>query len=86
MIDIRMVREDPGAVQAALARRGGAAEAVDRRVALDAAHRARLGEQEALRATVKALSRQVGEAKLARLGARAREIADRFPVPGLPEA
>ena len=25
-------------------------------------------------------------AKLARLGATAREIADRFPVPGLPEA
>jgi glycine hydroxymethyltransferase len=35
---------------------------------------------------VEAIAVRDEPAKLARLGARAREIADRFPVPGLPEA
>jgi seryl-tRNA synthetase len=63
MIDIRLVREDVGAVKAALARRGVDAAEVDRLVSLDAAARAAIGHRDDLRARVKALSKQVGEAR-----------------------
>ena len=63
MIDIRMVRDDPAAVRAALGRRGVAGAEVDRLVGLDEAARSEIGRRDELRAQVKALSRQVGEAR-----------------------
>ena len=42
MIDIRAVREDPGAVKTALSRRGVEPAEVDRLCALDAEHRTSL--------------------------------------------
>lgn len=50
MLDLRLIRRDPDAVRAALARRGGdVAERVDAVLALDARRRALIGEIEALR-------------------------------------
>ncbi len=63
MIDIRLVREDPGAVQRALGRRGVDPAEVDRLVELDAAARAAIGRRDELRAQVKALSKVVGSAR-----------------------
>jgi seryl-tRNA synthetase len=63
MIDIRLVREDPAAVTAALGRRGIPAAEVARLVELDAEHRAAIARSETQRAEVKALSRRVAEAK-----------------------
>jgi seryl-tRNA synthetase len=62
MIDIRLVRDDPDRVTAALARRGVDPAEIERLVALDAAHRARIT--------------QVGEAKRAGDAARAEALAD----------
>jgi seryl-tRNA synthetase len=75
MIDIKAVRDDIGSVKEALARRGVDPAEVDQLAAQDAEHRARLGRQESLRAEVKALSRQVGEARKAEDAARAEELA-----------
>lgn len=75
MIDIRAVRDDIGSVKAALARRGVDPEEVERVALLDAEHRRRLGAREGLRAQVKALSREVGQAKRAGDDARAAELA-----------
>ena len=60
MIDIRLLRDDPDAVKAALARRGVEAAEVDAVIAADVEHRAKLAGAEAKRAEVKELSRQVG--------------------------
>ena len=76
MIDIRLVRDDRGAVTAALGRRGVAAVEVERVAELDADHRARLARRETLRAEVKALSRQVGDARRSGDEDRARELSD----------
>lgn len=65
MIDIRLVRDDPALVKNALVRRGIDPAEIDRLAELDAAHRAAIARQEQLRAAVKALSRQVGEARRA---------------------
>jgi seryl-tRNA synthetase len=75
MIDIRLVRDDPDAVKQALARRGVAAEEVDRLAQLDVTHRALLAAQENMRAEVKAISRQVGEAKKSGDATRAEELS-----------
>ena len=75
MIDIRLLREEPDAVKAALARRGVAASEVDAIIAADAAHRAQLATAEALRHEVKELSGQVGQAKRAGDETRAAELA-----------
>jgi seryl-tRNA synthetase len=75
MIDIRLVRDDPAKVKDALARRGVEPSEVDRLVTIDINHRARLGEQETLRARVKAVSKAVGEAKRAGDGERAEELS-----------
>jgi seryl-tRNA synthetase len=74
MIDIRALREDPDGVKAALARRGVEESEVDRVIAADVAHRARLAHAESLRADVKALSRAVGEAKKSGDDAQAEEL------------
>jgi seryl-tRNA synthetase len=77
MIDIRALRDDPDAVKAALARRGVEAAEVDAVVEADVAHRAAQARAEAMRADVKELSRQVGQAKKAGEDARAAELSAR---------
>jgi seryl-tRNA synthetase len=74
MIDIRLVREDVDAVKAALGRRGVDAAEIDRLSALDAAARAAIGHRDELRAQVKALSKQVGEARRAKDTDRAEAL------------
>jgi seryl-tRNA synthetase len=64
VLDLKAIRSDPERVKAALARRG-AAEQVDRLLALDARRRALLPEVENAQAERKALSRQIGERKQA---------------------
>ncbi len=76
MIDIRQVRDDLSRVKASLGRRGVAPEDVDRVAELDVEHRKRLADREVLRAQVKALSRQVGQARKAGEGGRAAELAE----------
>jgi len=63
MIDLVQLRQEPDVVKAALGRRGVSSELLDRVIALDVEHRQRLQEAERLRAEVKELSRQVGEAR-----------------------
>ncbi len=76
MIDIRLVRDDTEAVTAALARRGVDPAEVVRLAALDVAARAAVGERDEVRATVKVLSKQVGEARRAGDTALAERVAD----------
>ncbi|HEY3941285.1 MAG TPA: serine--tRNA ligase [Acidimicrobiales bacterium] len=75
MLDIRQLRDDPELVTAALGRRGVAAEEVERVRKLDVAHRAHTAAHEALRAQIKALSREVGQARRLDDQARAEELA-----------
>ena len=84
MLDIRLIRRDPDAVRAALARRGpAAAAAVDRVLELDARWRALTTELEQLRSEQNAASRALKGAptddqrrQLAALSARGRELSD----------
>ena len=83
MIDIRALRDDPDRVKAALARRGVEASEVDAVIAADVEHRAKLAAAESMRAEVKELSRQVGQAKkagdepkAAELSVRSRELGE----------
>ncbi|HXQ18198.1 MAG TPA: serine--tRNA ligase [Acidimicrobiales bacterium] len=75
MIDVRLLREDPQGVTAALARRGVDPAEVARVAELDVVARALLGTQEEFRARVKALSREVGDARRAGDADRADELA-----------
>jgi seryl-tRNA synthetase len=77
MIDIRALREDPDAVKAALARRGVEAAEVDAVLEADETWRTKVKAAEDMRAEVKALSRDVGQAKKAGDEARASELSDR---------
>jgi seryl-tRNA synthetase len=77
MIDIRLVRDDRDAVKAALGRRGVNPADVDALAELDAEARAAIGERDELRAQVKALSKQVGEARRSGDVDRAEELGDR---------
>ncbi len=77
MIDIRLLRDDPDAVKAALARRGVEAAEVDAVLEADRAWSARLRVAEAMRAEVKELSRLVGQAKKAGDETRAAELSRR---------
>lgn len=73
MLDLRLLRQDPGAFRAALARRGNDAEtgaAVDRVLALDAERRALIAEGDELKARRNAASAEVAERK------RRKEDAD----------
>ncbi|MGH2916478.1 MAG: serine--tRNA ligase [Solirubrobacteraceae bacterium] len=84
MLDIRLIRDAPDAVRAALARRGPeAADAVDRVLELDGRWRALTTELEALRAQQNAASRALTGApsaeqreQLAALAARGRALSD----------
>ena len=62
MLDLKLVREEPDAVRAALARRG-VAEAVDELLELDARRRQLLPELEGLRAEQKRASQAIADAK-----------------------
>ena len=77
MIDIRVLRDDPAGVKAALGRRGVEEAEVDAVLAADVARRAARTRFENLRAEVKELSRQVGQAKKAGDEARAEELRAR---------
>jgi seryl-tRNA synthetase len=77
VIDIRALRADPDAVKAALARRGVEAAEVDAVLTADAAWSTRVAAAEAMRAEVKEMSRQVGQAKKAGDEARASELSAR---------
>jgi seryl-tRNA synthetase len=83
MIDIRMVRDQTASVKAALGRRGVDAGEVDRLVALDEESRSAVGRRDDLRAQVKSLSKQVGEARRTgdtatadKLAAQSRELGE----------
>jgi seryl-tRNA synthetase len=77
MIDIQLLRDDPDAVKAALARRGVEASEVDAIVEVDAAWRRRVNEAEAMRAEVKELSRQFRQATKDGDDVLAEELATR---------
>jgi seryl-tRNA synthetase len=77
MLDLRLLRQDPEGVRAALARRGpGSAEVLDELLARDTAWRAATTRAEALRAEQKALSDEVAAAK--RSGADAGPVLERL--------
>jgi seryl-tRNA synthetase len=61
MIDLRLLREQPDAVKAAYARRGGV-DGLDRVIELDARYRELLGEVERLRAEHNRASKAIGKA------------------------
>ena len=63
MIDLAQLRREPEVVKAALSRRGVPVSDVEELETLDREHRRLLQDAERLRAEVKELSRQVGEAR-----------------------
>ena len=84
VLDVRLIRNDPEAVKAGLARRRIDTSDVDRVVDLDARQRAAGSESESLRAEVKRISKDVGAAHKAgdketaeRLAAESRAIGER---------
>src|ERR1700691_1364957 len=77
MIDLVQLRREPDVVRAALARRGVSTTEVDTAIALDIEHRQLLQEAERLRAEVKELSREVGEARRKKDDATAQELTAR---------
>jgi seryl-tRNA synthetase len=83
MIDLVELRREPDAMKAALARRGVSLASMDEIEALDVEHRQLMQKAESLRAKVKDLSRQVGEARRAkdtpsaeRLTSESRTVGD----------
>lgn len=74
MIDLTLLRRETDSVRAMLARRGVSSSQVDELVAVDIRHRELLAAAEQLRAQVKELSRQVGEARKAKDDARAEQL------------
>src|ERR1700722_12995254 len=76
MIDIRLARDDPDAVKAALGRRGVDAAEVDALLEADSRAPAAAGRRDEVRAKVNDLSRQVAEAKRAHDDASAGRLAD----------
>ncbi|MGH9268201.1 MAG: serine--tRNA ligase, partial [Acidimicrobiales bacterium] len=77
MIDVRLIRAEPGAVAAALSRRGGDFTGdVDEVVGLDAEVRRLASERDGLRARVRALSRVVADARRAGDAERAQQLGN----------
>ena len=76
MIDIRQVRDDPDAVKWALARRGVDPAEIDALLDADARARDAVGRRDDLRARVKDLSRQVGQARKAGDDATATSLTE----------
>jgi seryl-tRNA synthetase len=81
VLDLKLVRDDPEGVKAALARRGpGVADRVDRVLELDAARRALVTEVDGLRAEQKRRGKEVAKAAPAereQVLAGLKELADR---------
>src|ERR1700678_1169037 len=77
MIDLAQLRREPDLVKSALARRGVLSSTMDEIEALDVEHRRLLQEAEALRAQVKELSRQVGDARRTGDAATANELTEK---------
>lgn len=77
MIDLAELRRDPDTVRAALARRHVSSDTIDAVIDLDARHRRQLQAAEQLRASVKDLSRQVGEARRQGDDAMAASLSDK---------
>ena len=86
MIDIRLARENPDAVKAALARKGVDPAEVQRLLDADRRARAAVGRRDELRGKVKDLSRQVGEARRTGDAARADELTGQSRALGEEEA
>jgi len=82
MLDPRRLRTDLEAVKAGLARRGTDLSAIDRAVDLEARGRALKATVEGLRARVKALSKEVGQARREGDAATAEAKADESRVLG----
>ena len=82
MLDLNQLRREPDAVTAALGRRGVLAGDVAAVVALDIEHRRLLQESEGLRAQVKDLSRQVGEARRAKDDAASAALTEQSRTVG----
>ena len=74
MIDLTLLRRETELVRAMLARRGVSSAQIDELVAVDIRHRELLAAAEQLRAQVKDLSRQVGEARKAKDDTRAEQL------------
>ncbi len=75
MIDLVQLRKEPDVVRAALGRRGVSPALVDELVTIDVEHRRLLQEAERLRAEIKSLSRQVGDARRSHDTQRAEELS-----------
>ncbi len=94
MIDIRLLRSDPDAVKAAIARRGEDTSGLDRVVELDARQRTLAAERDEIRNEVNTISKQVGgfhrdgkadeaaelQARSRDLGAKEDALADEVAV------
>jgi seryl-tRNA synthetase len=86
MIDIRLARENPDAVNAALARRGVDRAEVERLLDADRRARQAVGGRDEIRAKVKDLSRQVAEARRAGDDGRAAYLTNQSRALGAEEA
>ncbi len=75
MIDLVQLRRDPETVKKSLARRGVSATTLDELISADVTHRSLMLVAENLRAQIKDLSRQVGEARRSKDSATADELA-----------
>ena len=75
VIDIRLVRDQPEHVKAALARKGADGAEVDRAAELDTRRREAARRRDEIRAEVNAISKQVATAKRSGDEARAMELA-----------
>jgi seryl-tRNA synthetase len=83
MLDIRWIREDPAALDAALRNRG-AEPAADRLIALDEARRAAVQKLQDMQTRRNAASKEIGQAKAQKDEARAKALMDE--VAGLKDA
>ncbi|GJM36758.1 MAG: serine--tRNA ligase [Acidimicrobiales bacterium] len=84
MLDIKLIRTDPDAVKAAIARRGESTSAIDEVIGLDTRMRAIGTERDDIRAEVKQISKQVGALhkegradEASELQATSRELGDK---------
>jgi seryl-tRNA synthetase len=82
VIDLRRLRTDLEGTKASLARKGVPALEVERAAALDAEHRQLLSLTEDLRARIRWLSKQVGEAMRAGQTSRAEELREESKLVG----
>lgn len=75
MHDIRLIRDDPAAFDAALAKRGAEPQA-ETLIAIDERRRAIIAEAQAAQTRRNELSKQIGQAKAARDEARAQALME----------